>query len=67
MSTMLFASAGPIEAILEHEIQIRAYEIYQRHGSRQGRALDDWLQAEYEVLREKGISLAAPKKRVPYR
>jgi hypothetical protein len=60
-------TAGPIESMVEQEIRIRAYEIYERHGSRKGHALDDWLQAEYEVLYQKGMSLAPPDKRIPYR
>jgi hypothetical protein len=63
----LFATAGPIESIVEHEIRIRAYEIYRCHGSREGHELDDWLQAEYEVLIQKGISVLPPDKRFPYR
>jgi len=64
----LFATAGPIEAMLEHEIRIRAYELYKRRGARDGRALDDWLQAEYEVLRKRGaVGLAKPSNRAPYR
>jgi len=41
----LFATAGPIEPMLEHEIRIRAYELYERRGAREGHALDDWLEA----------------------
>jgi hypothetical protein len=64
----ILATAGPIEPILEHEIRIRAYELYEQHGARNGHALDDWLQAEYEVLRQRGIvGLALPHKRVVYR
>jgi hypothetical protein len=64
----IFATAGPIEPILEHEIRIRAYELYEQHGARNGHALDDWLQAEYEVLRQRGIvGLTLPHKRVVYR
>jgi len=63
----LFATAGPVESIVEHEIRIRAYEIYKRHGSREGHELDNWLPAEYEVLRQKGISVAPHNKRFPYR
>jgi Protein of unknown function (DUF2934) len=64
----LFATAGPIEVILEHEIRIRAYELYTERGARDGRALDDWLQAEYEVLRERGaVGLSKPSNRAPYR
>jgi hypothetical protein len=64
----LFATAGPIEPMLEHEIRIRAYELYERRGAREGHALDDWLEAEYEVLGQRGIvGLAVPSKRVVYR
>jgi Protein of unknown function (DUF2934) len=64
----IFATAEPIEPTLEHEIRIRAYELYEQHGARNGHALDDWLQAEYEVLRQRGIvGLALPHKRVVYR
>ena len=35
----------------EEEIRRRAYEIYAEHGEQQGRALDDWLQAERELKR----------------
>jgi hypothetical protein len=67
-TTTLFATAGPIEPMLEHEIRIRAYELYERRGAREGHALDDWLEAEYEVLRQRGIvGLAVPSKQVVYR
>jgi len=64
----LFATAGPMEPMLEHEIRIRAYELFERRGARDGHALDDWLEAEYEVLRQRGVvGLAVPSKRVVYR
>jgi hypothetical protein len=44
----------PYEPMLEHEIQLRASELYLRRGSVEGHALADWLSAEAEVLREKG-------------
>ena len=40
------------EPCLEHEIRLRAYELYLQRGRREGHALDDWLQAETEVFRE---------------
>lgn len=50
--------------MLEHEIRIRAYDIYERRGALDGHALDDWLQAEYEVIRQRGTaSLAKPSER----
>ena len=40
----------PPEPILEHEIRIRAYDLYEKRGKRDGRALNDWLKAEAEIL-----------------
>jgi Protein of unknown function (DUF2934) len=44
------AKAKPPEPMLEHEIRLRAYDLYQQRGRMDGQALDDWLQAEAEVL-----------------
>lgn len=46
-----------LQQFVERKIQLRAYEIYQEHGRIDGRALDDWLQAEREVL---GTSILRP-------
>jgi len=45
-----FSVRQPLEAILEHKIRIRAYELYEQHGCREGCALRDWLEAETEIL-----------------
>jgi hypothetical protein len=67
-STALLKTAKPIEPMLEHEIRIRAYDLYERRGAGDGHALDDWLQAEDEVLRQRGtVGLAKPSERAPYR
>jgi hypothetical protein len=56
------------EPMVEHEIRLRAYDLYERRGGRDGHALDDWLQAEYEVWQRRGaVGLAVPSKRVLYR
>ena len=34
---------------LENEIRNRAYELYEKRGRQDGRAQDDWFQAEAEV------------------
>jgi hypothetical protein len=34
----------------EEQIRIRAYRIYLEHGSQPGHDLDDWVQAEYELM-----------------
>jgi len=43
----------PFEPILEHEIRLRAYDLFLRRGKGDGHALDDWLYAEGEVVRER--------------
>lgn len=53
MAINLRSSTKPHEPILEHEIRLRAYDIYERRGRLEGHALDDWLKAESEVLLEK--------------
>ncbi len=47
-------TATPLRWPTEHEIRARAYSIYQGRGCSHGRALDDWLQAERELLTEYG-------------
>lgn len=39
---------------LEQQIQQRAYEIYLERGGQDGSDLDDWLQAETEILTAQG-------------
>ena len=42
----------PIEPILERAVRLRAYDLFLRRGKRDGHALDDWLEAECEIVRE---------------
>ncbi len=37
------------ETTTENEIRQRAYDLYDRRGRRDGRAMDDWLEAEKEI------------------
>lgn len=41
-------SAKPVSP--EEQIRLRAYMLYVEHGRKDGCALDDWLQAEAEIL-----------------
>lgn len=43
--------------VLERKVAARAYELYVARGGAEGAALDDWLQAEKDVL---GQSIQAP-------
>ena len=47
----------PADREVQEAVSLRAYEIYQSRGGEPGRDLDDWLQAENEVL----AALTAPK------
>jgi hypothetical protein len=44
------AKKQPMEPLLEKEVQVRAYELYEQRGKEQGFAVQDWLEAEDEVL-----------------
>ncbi len=46
-------------AELEDEIPRRAYELYEQRGRVDGYELDDWLQAEAEVLSVESRKTAA--------
>ncbi|MGI9101496.1 MAG: DUF2934 domain-containing protein [Terriglobales bacterium] len=49
-NTSHFPSALPASA--EEKIRLRAYELFEKRGGENGRALDDWLQAESEIIRQ---------------
>jgi hypothetical protein len=40
----------PPEPMLEHAIRLRAYELYAQRGMAEGHAVQDWLEAEAEVV-----------------
>jgi hypothetical protein len=44
---------------LEERIRVRAYELYEKRGKRDGHALLDWLQAEAELTEQKSLPVAA--------
>jgi hypothetical protein len=50
-------------SITEEHIRERAYEIYLERGGGDGRALDDWLQAEIELEKSYGGEAARRKKK----
>jgi hypothetical protein len=43
----------------EERIRLRAYELYEKRGRRDGHALDDWLQAEAELTERESLRAAA--------
>jgi hypothetical protein len=38
----------------EERIREKAYEIYENRGRKQGKALDDWLEAEMIISQDEG-------------
>jgi hypothetical protein len=44
------AHPAPTTLPLEERIRIRAHEIYLERGGEDGNELDDWLEAEEEIL-----------------
>lgn len=44
------SNEGRTKVELAAEIRRRAYELYEQHGREDGHALEDWAQAETEVL-----------------
>ena len=49
------ADRRPAFAPTTEEIAQRAYEIFVARGEQPGHDLDDWLQAESELLRENAV------------
>src|SRR3954470_1762721 len=50
-------------ALSTDEIAARAYEIYEREGRSDGRAMDHWLQAESELRAERQQRQTSPQSR----
>jgi hypothetical protein len=46
---------------LQEQIQRRAYELYVERGNQSGSELDDWLQAETEILESQEQAFAAKR------
>ncbi|MGA8311916.1 MAG: DUF2934 domain-containing protein [Terriglobales bacterium] len=44
---------------LEHEIRLRAQQLYEEGGREDGHDLDDWLRAEAEIMQKKARTTAA--------
>jgi hypothetical protein len=44
---------------LEHQIRLRAQQLYEEGGREDGHELDDWLRAEAEIMQKKTGTIAA--------
>ena len=52
-------TSEPQEVDLEHQIRLRAHELYEARGREDGHELDDWLRAEEEIRAKKVTAAAA--------
>ena len=52
-------TSEPQEVDLEHQIRLRAYELYEARGRKDGHELEDWLRAEEEVTKKNALPIAA--------
>ena len=43
----------PLPQVLNARIEARAYELYERRGGHHGKDLEDWVEAEREILSER--------------
>jgi uncharacterized protein (DUF2132 family) len=48
--TVKMSTSNPPEPMLEQAIRHRAYELYLQRGMAHGHDVDDWLQAEAELV-----------------
>jgi hypothetical protein len=50
---------GHTQVELATEIRLRAYKLYEQRGREDGHALEDWVQAEAEILEAEQRPVAA--------
>ena len=42
-------TSEPQQLVLEHQIRLRAHELYEARGREDGHELEDWLRADEEI------------------
>ena len=52
-------TSEPQQLELEHQIRLRAYELYEERGRQDGHEEEDWLRAEEEITQKKAGTIAA--------
>jgi len=51
-------TSEPQEVEPEHQIHLRAYELYEARGREDGHELEDWLRAEEEITKKQARPIA---------
>jgi DUF2934 family protein len=49
----------PQEVEVEHQIRLRAHDLYEARGRQDGHEVEDWLRAEEEIMQKKVVATAA--------
>ena len=44
---------------LEYQVRLRAYQLYEARGRKEGHELEDWFRAEEEIREKKATAAAA--------
>jgi Protein of unknown function (DUF2934) len=57
--TSVTSEPQELELELEHQIRLRAYELYEARGGEDGHEQEDWLRAEEELTQKKALTIAA--------
>ena len=52
-------TSDPQELELEHQIRLRAHELYEARGRQDGHEVEDWFRAEEEITQKKARTIAA--------
>jgi len=50
---------GPATAVLEQDVRIAAYELYERRGGSPDHALEDWLTAEAQLVERRSRAVGS--------
>jgi hypothetical protein len=51
--------SGPASAVLEQDVRIAAYELYERRGGTPDHAVEDWLAAEAQLVARRGLTIGS--------
>jgi len=51
--------SGPASAVLEQDVRIAAYELYESRGGTPDHAVEDWLTAEAQLVTRRGRTIGS--------
>jgi hypothetical protein len=51
--------SGAASAVLEQDVRIAAYELFERRGGTPDHAVEDWLTAEAQLVARRGLTIGS--------